>query len=340
MKKNMKLFIPLGIIIFFSLISLYRYNTNSFIKQIIWISLGFVILLFRKKINIKKLFNLSFYLYLLNVFLLILVLFVGKEINGSKAWFDFKFFSFQPSELMKLTLMLYLTRFFKENKKLTVLKSIIIFLIPSILVYLEPDTGAIIMYLIIYFSCLFITLKNKKILIIFLMGGITLSLLFFCLYKTNLDFLIKIFGTSLFYRIDRIINFKNNYQLQNALINISTSSWLGRGTNKAIYVPESVTDFMFTYVITYNGLLVGLIILLLYFIINIFLINLIDLQKKDNVFIFSFYWLFIFQQIQNIFMNIGILPIMGIPLPFLSYGGSNTIIYFIFLAIILQIKTR
>ena len=334
MKKIISLYIPLIIIILFSLITLYNYETGYFIKQIIWLILGFGIIFFSKLLKPNKIFKYSKWLYLFNVMLLILVLFFGEEINGSRAWFNFKFFSFQPSELMKLSIGLYLSVIFKEKKKFYFIKSLIVFMIPSILVFLEPDTGAIIMYLVIYLASLFYSLKKKKLFYIFCIIGCLILSIFIFLYFKNIDLLIKILGTSIFYRIDRIINFKNNYQLENALISIGTSSMLGR-KKPMIYIPESVTDFMFARVVASYGFFSGIILIICYFIILLYIVNSMK-TNKNKIFVFSFFWLFLFQIIQNIFMNIGLLPIMGIPLPFLSYGGSNTIIYFLLLSIVLK----
>lgn len=332
MKKFICLYIPLLIIIFISLVNLFNYELSYFIKQIIWIILGFGLLLCSKIFKEKYIFKYSKYLYYFNLILLGLVLLIGKEINGAKAWFSFKYFSFQPSELMKFSMALYLTSINPENKHFY-LKYFIIFLVPSVLVFLEPDTGAIVMYLIIYLSALFFSLKNKKIFSLFCLVGGLIFLVFVLLYIFNIDILVKLLGTSIFYRIDRIINFKNNYQLENALISIGTTELIGRNNKPLIYIPEAITDFMFARVIAFYGFIIGIILIICYIIILFYLIKKID-KSNLGMITFIFFWLFLFQLTQNIFMNLGLLPIMGISLPFLSYGGSNTIIYFIFLALI------
>lgn len=339
MKKIIYLYIPLLLIISISLITLYQYRMDYFIKQSIWLFLGIIILLSGKFLKINKVLNYAKYLYFFNLFLLILVLFIGSEINGSRAWFNFNFFSFQPSEFMKLSLAIYLNDIFKKKEKYYFIKSLLILIVPSILVFLEPDTGAILMYLIIYLASLFYSLKRKNIFYIFCFILLSFMGIFIYLYFYNIDFLIKILGTSIFYRIDRILNFKNNYQLENALICIGTAKLIGRGNKPLIYIPESVTDFMFARVISIWGLIGGIILIVSYFMIFIYLTYKLE-ENNDEIFCFSFIWLFLYQIIQNIFMNIGLLPIMGIPLPFLSYGGSNTIIYFIFLTLIIFNKKR
>ena len=356
MKKNYKNIIPLLILlIIIMIISLlnmlnaplldlsYKYN---FLKQLIWYIIGFIILFILTKINIEKLYNISFLLYLFSLFLLILVLFIGKDINGAKAWFSFKFFSFQPSELMKLSLALYLTNIVSKSninkfkdELLLILKVIIITLIPSIFVFLEPDTGAIIFFFIIALSILFTSLKHKSWFIVLFFLIILCFLTFIILYLNNKELLINLIGTSFFYRVERLITFTNqsSYQLENALTVIGSSSFLGTGLKKvSLYIPEAPTDFIFAFTIGNFGLLTGLLILLCYLLIDLSFINLYFklTNKKIKLFMLSFISIFFFQQIINISMNLGLLPIIGIPLPFLSYGGSTIIIYFIFLGII------
>ena len=173
--KTLILFlIPLVLLMIMSLLNLYYAPNLStlyksfFKKQIIWYSLSFgffiAILLIKPKIILK----LSPYIYIFNVFLLFSVLFLGTNVNGSKAWFNFGFFSFQPSEFMKLSLILYLTKLIsssplktnKDHKKL-LFKIIIIFLIPSILTFLEPDTGAVVIYFLITLGMILISKINK-----------------------------------------------------------------------------------------------------------------------------------------------------------------------------------
>lgn len=326
--------------------------SNYLIKQVLWYSIGFLLILFLKKIKLNFLFRYSFYFYLLGNFLLVLVLFFGKDINGSKAWFHFKLFSFQPSEFMKIALLLYLsnvTNTFKKNDKknefLYLIKCAFIVFIPSLLVFLEPDTGAIIIYLLLLLSVLFISgLKKRWFVIAFLLIFLIFGS-FFYLYFFKQDTLIQLIGTSFFYRMDRIIHFKDgsSMQLANALTTIGNAGLFGHGIQKELlYVPEFPTDFAFTLFLSIFGFIGGFLLLLLFFILNCFFISKYFSVKnfEKKCFIHGFVFIFLFQQIQNILMNVGLMPIMGIPLPFLSYGGSNMIVYFIFIGILLNITSK
>ena len=343
--------IPLSILIIISLINMKIIGINNtiykdyFLKQIIWFIIGiifmFLIIIFKPKI----LFKYSKYLYFINIILLILVLFFGKTVNGSTAWFDLHFFSFQPSELMKLTLTIYLSEvmshFKAKNLKQElkfIIESLFITIIPSLFVFLEPDTGAIIIYFLIMFAIIIIYKINIKWYILFFSILIISIAIFSYLYYFQKDLLINIMGTSLFYRIDRILTFinKDSFQLDRALIAIGTSN-IFKGNNY-IYIPEAPTDFIIALSINNLGIIsfilivISFIILDLYFIYRLFKSN----KLKYKMFYIAFIFMFIYAQIENIGMNLGLLPIIGLPLPFVSYGGTNIIVYFMFLGILLS----
>ncbi len=324
------------------------YNTHL-TKQILWFGIGFLLLIFLQKIKVKFLFQYSFYFYLLGNLLLFLVLFFGKETNGARAWFHFKIFNFQPSEFMKLALLLYLAKLtndFQMNHKkkefIYIIKCSVVVLIPSILVFLEPDTGAIILYFLLLLATFFLSgIKKRWFVLSFLLLSLFLGS-FIYLYLFQQDTLIHLIGTSFFYRMDRIINFKSGsgLQLNNALTTIGNAHLFGHGIQKSLlYVPEFPTDFVFTLFLSIFGFLGGIFLLLAFLLLNCFFIQKLNLlkQKEYKIFLHGFFYLFFFQQVQNILMNLGLLPIMGIPLPFLSYGGSNMIVYFLFIGIILNI---
>lgn len=327
------------------------YN-NAFFKQLIWFFIGYLSIYLIKKIKLNNIFKYIPYLYIFNIILLILVLIFGRSINGAKCWLDIGPISFQPSELMKISLTFYFVKIYNSTK-LNTLKNQVIYLskililtiIPSILVFLEPDTGAIINYFLIFlvvfiFSKLNILFYLLFILILFSSGGL---FLYFYFFKT--DYLINLIGTSFFYRMDRLINFANgsSYQLENALINIGSTDIFKFNTKDILlYIPEAPTDFIFAFNIGNYGLISGFIVLLAYIILEFLILNIAKKIKsrKNKLLISTFNTLLIFQIFYNIFMNIGFLPIMGIPLPFLSYGGTSTIINFIIIAIIININSN
>ncbi len=354
-KDNFILFLSLLILNIISLFNMVNAKLISdvyrlaFVKQLIWFIMGYFLIFLFTHIKVKKLFKYAKYFYLFSIALLILVLFIGKDLNGAKCWINLFGFSFQPSELAKLALSSYLVEIVSNTKitgfksaLLTLIKLVILTLIPSILVFLEPDTGAIINFLIILLVVIIFLKLNKWWYISFGLFFVLGLSTFFILYFFFQDLLIKIIGTSFFYRMDRLINFAsgNSYQLEQALITLGASSFLGVGLNKILlYIPEAPTDFFFAFTSGNFGLLSCLIILITFLILDIYLVYKTKHLKikKYQIFIYTYFGIFIFHQIYNIGMNLGILPIMGIPLPFLSYGGTSTLINYLYLGIILNL---
>jgi len=350
--KNFFFYLPLLIIMIISLFLMYHSKIisplykNNFLKQSIFFFIGITLLLLKDKIKIKWLFEYSHILYFLNIILLIAVLFLGSSTNGAKAWFNLGVFSFQPSELMKLILCLYLSKITQKQQFKTIkdqfiylIKVFLIILIPSILVFLEPDTGAIIFYFLIAFSITFLSPISKKWFLLIIISLTSILSLFFYTYFYQQELLIKLIGTSFFYRVERIFNFQQGLQITNALTALGSAPlYTFNLKNIIIYIPEAPTDFAFALTSNVFGILGNIIVLICYLFIDIYLINLWTNKRKtkDQYFISGFLFMFLINQIQNILMNIGLIPIMGIPLPFLSYGGSTTIVYFLFLMIILK----
>jgi len=319
---------------------------NHFLKQSIFFLIGLSLIYLKDKIKINWLFDYSNILYLLNCILLIAVLFLGETTNGAKAWFKLGFFSFQPSELMKLSLALYLSQITDnhpfqslKNELIYLSKIFIIVVIPSILVFLEPDTGAIIFYCVIALAIALSSKLSKK-WFFFLFGVLTILIIgFFYAYYFHQDFLISFMGTSFFYRVERLLNFQKGLQIDHALIAIGSAPLFQFNLNQpGIYIPEAPTDFVFALTSNVLGILGLFTILICYFFIDIYLFKQWHQEKKQKkkYFLAGFEMMFFLNQFYNILMNIGLIPIMGIPLPFLSYGGSTTIVYFLFLMIILK----
>lgn len=322
---------------------------NIFIKQIIFYVIGLIVLLisFYKK---DKIIKYSFWLYLFFNFLLLILLFLGISINGSKCWLLLGPISFQPSEFMKIILIILLAKILskyrykkkikKEFKMLLIV--FIIVLIPSILTFLEPDTGVVLIYFIITISMLLYRGINKKWYYIFftIVFIIVSIIIFFFLY--NKDLLINFLDNSIFYRLDRLFNWQkqSGYQLENSIITIASSGLFGFGINNVpLYYPEASTDFIFT---TFNSIFGFIGNIFLFSIIIVFDINILKIikskiKKVDEYILIGLFAMIFYQQTQNIGMTIGLLPITGITLPFISYGGSSLLSYMLIFGLILRI---
>ena len=329
---------------------------NLYLKQILWYVIGFGIAYLMMVFGNKFLYNNAYIFYIVGVLLLILVLIFGKEINNAKCWFVIPFIgSFQPSEFMKIFLIITLSRMigdFNEEKSNNtmdefkfLIKVLIVVGIPSILTFIEPDTGAVLIYFIITLVMLFVGGFKSRWFIITLATIAVLGGKFIGIYFLKQDLFINIFGTSFFYRMDRLLNWSNSsgLQLTNSLTTIGSSGLFGHGFNNLpIYLPEMQTDFIFA-VYSANFGFVGIILLLgliVYFDLNV--INLANKSYNDNdkLLIGGIIAVLLFQQIHNISMTIGLLPIMGITLPFISYGGSSLLSYMFLIGMLFNISNE
>lgn len=305
----------------------------------------------------KFLYNNAWWFYFLGVLSLILVLFFGIERNKATCWFKIPFIgTIQPSEFMKVFLIIILARLIHNfNEKYLeptikeefffLIKILILVAIPAVLTFIEPDTGAVMIYFIITAVMLFIGGIRKRW---FILGFLIIGLILgtgAIIYLNNQDLFIKIFGTSLFYRIDRLTNWSNSsgMQLTNSLIAIGSAGVFGHGLNHTpIYFPEMQTDFIFAVIASNFGLLgASLLVLLIIF----FDLNLIHTVSKttdytDKYAIGGIIAVLLFQQVQNIGMTLGLLPIMGITLPFISYGGSSLLSYMLLVGIIFNVSNE
>ena len=165
------------------------------------------------------------------------------------------------------------------------------------------------------------------------------------LYVINRDLFINIFGTSLFYRIDRIVNWSSSsgMQLTNSLTAIGSAGILGHGFNKTpIYFPEMQTDFIFAVFSSNFGLMGASLLILLIIFFDITLIHIVNKTTDitDKYAIGGIIAVLLFQQVQNISMTIGLLPIMGITLPFISYGGSSLLSYMFLVGMIFNVSNE
>ena len=356
MKKNKFIYILITLFII-SIISIYsfskfinNYSTDLVLKQIIFYIIGIILILIIRKINLKTIIKYSFTIYIINTLLLLLLLIFGKEINGSKAWFTIPLLgAFQPSEFMKISLILFLSKILDKNKDkkdyIKIFKVFIIILIPSILTFLEPDTGAVIIYFIIGISLLYFANINNKWFISFIIIVIVILSSVIYIYNYNSSLFLKILGNNIFYRLERIFSFykSSGYQLGNSLVSIGSAGFFGNGSNNILlYFPEGHTDFIFTSFFSIFGLFgsIFLIFILLYLDINIIDLSIKEKEYTLKYILISIVSTIIYQQIQNISMTIGLLPITGITLPFISYGGSSLISYCILLGIVDNIYNK
>ncbi len=361
-RLNKKILIPICFMAIISIVTIYSALTytsselgNLALKQGLWYFIGAILVAFLIHMKNEYLYRHTVFLYILGNILLVGLLLFAEPVNNSKCWFTIPGIgSIQPSEFMKIFIMLMLATMihnFRSDYKnpslkqefIFILKTLVIVLIPSVLTFLQPDTGAVIIYLIIYFCMMFASgIRIRWFLIGF---GILLLIIgtVFGIYFFEQDLFIQLFGTDLFYRFERIFNWQSGtgLQLENALAAIGSAGLFGHGFNQTpIYFPESSTDFIFAVYASNFGFLGVLVLLgiIIYFDTQIVLLAKRKLVDTDKYILAGILGMLLFQQIQNIGMTIGLLPITGITLPFISYGGSSLLSYMILVGIILNIS--
>ncbi len=325
---------------------------NLALKQFFWYIIGFILTLIIIKIGNERIYKYAWVLYFIGNFLLLLLLFIAPPINNSKCWFIIPGIgSFQPSEFMKIFLMIIISVITAKEcaKKKTakeefifISKIFLLFLLPSLLTFLEPDTGVVIIYFLISITILFASGIRKYWFIIAFSILLLFIGIFFYLYFFQQKIFVDLLGTDLFYRIDRLLDWKNGtgMQLENSLTAIGSAGIWGHGYNQTpIYFPESGTDFIFAVYASNFGLVGSLLLLLLLFYFDYCFIRLARnvKNKTDKFMLIGISSMLIFQQFQNIAMTLGLVPITGITLPFISYGGSSLLSYMILLGIVFNI---
>ena len=363
-KIDLTIVIPIVLFFIISITTIYSAmtylspdNGNLALKQAIWYLVGVVIIVILFKLKNDYLYRNAWLLYIIGNILLVSLLLFAPEINNSKCWFVIPYIgSFQPSEFMKIFIMLVLAVMISNFRETTdhpsvkeefifILKTLIVVLIPSVLTFLEPDTGAVMIYFIIYFCMMFTSgIRLRWFVILGVIIAVILGLVLGC-YFLNEDLFVNIFGTDLYYRFDRILDWQNGsgLQLENALAAIGSAGVFGHGFNQTpIYFPESGTDFIFAVYASNFGLLGAIVLIAIIIFFDTRLINMATkkIAPRDKFVLAGILGMLIFQQVQNIGMTVGLLPITGITLPFISYGGSSLLSYLILVGIVLNISNQ
>lgn len=331
--------------------------SGLFIKQLLWYGIGFLLAYFIMFIGNDYIYKNIWIFYGIGVVLLFLLLIFGTPINNAKCWFTIpKIGSFQPSEFMKIILIITLAtmihKFNEDYPNPTVkeeffflLRVGLVLLLPSVLTFLEPDTGVVLIYLIITIIMLFISsIRYRWFAIAFGILALAIASVL-VIYATNSDLFIKIFGTDFFLRVDRLLDWsgKTGFQLENGMSAIGAGGMIGYGLFKTpIYFPEPQTDFIFAVFGSNFGFLgtTLLLILIVLFDLRIIFIALKNDNNINKYVIAGIVGMLIYQQFQNIGMTVGLMPITGITLPFISYGGSSLLSYMIMAGIIFNISNE
>jgi cell division protein FtsW len=330
--------------------SLAHFDSYTFFyKQTLFILMGLSAGLITLNTPISVLQKYSIPLFILTIILLAIVFLpspIGHSANGSTRWINFVYFKFQPSELMKLSMVLFMAGFLIRQEKdlrkpwMGFLKTLLIIGIADLLILFETDLGATLIVSLTALAMLYAAGSYLKQLGIVTFGVFALVGAIIINYPNRLDRLVSFWSEDLWRSDDKI------YQTQQALIGIARGDWfgtgLGAGIQKYYLLPERHTDMIFAVIGEELGVLGMLFVLLsfLYILLKGFSIAKLALQKGrhySSYVVFGICTWFAMQITVNIGMNLGLLPPKGFTLPLLSYGGTSMIFSIIALAIVLRV---
>lgn len=323
-------------------------ESNNFKAQLIFSIVGLVIFLLVISIHYRHYKNLGYVFYWGSIFLLCLVLVVGRKIYGHQSWISVGPFHIQPCEFAKIGLAFGLARHFSELRTpngaglVDLLPSFFLFLLPMGLVLAQGDLGSSLFFCLIYGSLVFIHgVQFRIVATVCLLGAAVCVLAYFFLLSP--------------YQKDRINTFMHpeldrkgaGYHLVQAKIAIGSGGLSGKGylkgdTHKLKFVPERHTDFIFTVLSEEWGFLGAATVVLGYLV---FLLTgvMIAYRTGDQ---FSFYLclglcaIFFWHMVINLGGVLGLMPLTGVPLPFLSYGGSSLIINWMAVGLLMNVSMR
>ena len=341
-------FILILLIFPFIFISLFLVNEIShklFIKEIIYIAIGFSILVVIYFIPIRKILWIIPFIYWLNILLLLLVDLIGIKILGAQRWLKIPILNLtiQPSEFMKTTLLLMLGFIIYRYPPRPVynlkefLKISFFIILPFLLIAKEPDLGTALITLLIGFGVLFIVGVDKKI-------WISLGIFTIIFLPIGYKYLLKDYQKK---RIEHFLT-KPSYHVKQSIIAIGSGGISGKSKENATqtqlkFLPIASSDFIFAYLVERFGFIGGSGVIILYFILIYYLLN-VAKRLKDDYFakvITSGVALMIFiYSYVNISMTMNLGPVVGVPLPFLSHGGTSFINFMILFGIIERLISK
>ena len=361
-KTNLSILIFYFIFSFSSLlfILLAEYNNNKtptlFLKQFVFYLIGFGIIYLLQKIPINYIekFSIAFYLFalvlLVGIFLVPPTL--APIVNGARSWYNFRLFTLQPSEFGQIATVAMVStlikeKSFKENTDtIKLLKLALIISIPFILVAKENDLGNGLFFIFLFLGLVFLVCnKGKTLFRIYsvVIAGLAIIILA-ALYFPRLLSLVGLKS----YQLNRILSWLNpeaykldySYQITQVLNEVKLGGLTGTFVKNKNYIDEQFNDFIFSIVAKNFGFIGAAIFLFIFFIFILRLFNIVKKCEQGN---YSYYFIllsicsFCFSFFINIFSTLSIIPVIGISMPFISYGGSSLIANSILFGIIVKI---
>lgn len=319
-------------------------DTSFFNNQLIWVLLSFAVFFIFSHIDFRflKRTNILVVLYLFFSLILLSLLILGKVSHGAQSWFSFGGFSFQPTDFMKIILVLILSKYFsRRHIEIGNFKHIFISgiyaVIPFLLVFLQPDFGSAIIIFMIWFGMILVSGVSKKhILIVVGAGAVAFAILWSFVFMP--------------YQKARIMTFfdplsdihGSGYNVYQSTIAVGSGQIFGKGVgfgtqSRLQFLPEYETDFIFAAFGEEWGFLGTIILFILYLLIvwRILLMSIVGSSNFETLFGVGLAVYIMSHFIVNVGMNIGVMPVTGITLPFMSYGGSHLLAEFSGLGILM-----
>ena len=344
----------LGLVLLHSLIGVFFIYSSShllagnyYVRQLAWIGVSLVALVLVLVIDYKFFVSLSIYFYGLTVALLTATLVFARFVAGTKSWITLGLMQFQPSELAKIVMILLFARLFAGYKSayLTTQHTLFALLlagVPLFLIILQPDLGTAMTFLAIIGGAFVLAGLRKKAILVFLLAAIVVGL-------GGWNFGLKDYQKK---RLTTLVNPLHDprgsgYQVIQSKIAIGAGGLSGKGFMKGSqsqlrFLPARHTDFIFSVIGEEAGFLgVFAVIVLYFFMLARMFLSVSKARDRAGVYIiFTAALLIAFQFLVNILMIIGLFPVVGITLPFISYGGSSLLTNFIACGLVLNVKMR
>lgn len=332
-------------------------------RQIMWYLVGFTAIFGILFVDYRRLKELSIPLYVVGILSLVLVVFIGEEAKGAQRWIEIAGFSFQPSEFMKIFLVIVIAHFLNKIQEKQEIKSLrddmiltgkigLLSILPFGFILQQPDLGTALVLIGIVAVMLLIAGISWRILFILTVAGIALITGLVFLYFINFE-LFTLFIKS--HQLPRIFGWLDpysyaagyGYQLIQSLLAIGSGQLLGKGFSQGAqaqggWIPEVHTDFIFAVIGEEFGFIGASVLISIYFILIYRLVQ-IALTCNDtfgSYLVAGVIGMIVFQVFQNIGMSIGLMPITGLALPFISYGGSALITNMLAMGIVLNVAMR
>lgn len=320
---------------------------GAHMKQVYWIMAGLVVMFMASLINYHAVLENVHWIYLAAVLALVGVLLFGVKIFGARRWIDLGPINFQPSEWVKLVVILALAKYFadarqREASLADILKVGLIAGVPFLLILAQPDLGTSLTLVPIAFAALFLGgLRFKHLLIMVVVAALVVPLAYRFALKD--------------YQRERLTSFMNpeadprgsGYQVQQSLIAVGAGGIWGKGTAKGsqtqgMFLPVTHTDFIFATFAEEHGFIGAIGVLLLYFMVLMRLIHNAQTapDRAGAMVVMGLVALLGFHVLVNVGMVVGFMPVTGLPLPLLSYGGSSVLFMFLALGVVMNIRMR